>query len=69
MIFPSSRLLLSSLVLLLAACGGGGGGAAVAPPSQALMEVEPNDNALYADYIGELVPGDFVQIQGNILEC
>jgi hypothetical protein len=69
MIFPSSRLLLSSLVLLLPACGGGGGGAAVAPPSQALMEVEPNDNALYADYIGELVPGDFVQIQGNILEC
>ena len=60
MIAPRSRQLLSLLVLLLPACGGGGG--TVSSPSQLLTEIEVNDNATYADYIGELVPGDFVLI-------
>ena len=33
------------------------------------MEIEPNDNALDADYIGEVFPGDRVEIEGHITEC
>jgi hypothetical protein len=69
MIAPRSHQLLSLFALLFVACGGSGEGEAVAPTSQALQEIEPNDNALYADYIGELRPGDYVEIQGHVLEC
>lgn len=65
---PRSQTLLL-LLPLLSACGGGGGGTVTPPASQVLQEIEPNDNALNADYIGQLVPGDFVEIQGSILEC
>lgn len=34
-----------------------------------LQEIEPNDNAAQADYIGELRVGDLVEIEGHITEC
>jgi hypothetical protein len=40
---------------------GGGGGPA--------HEVEPNDDAFNANYLGAIAPGEFIQIQGHITEC
>ncbi len=64
-----SHLALPAL-LALASCGGGGGGTVVVPgyPPPPLYEIEPNDNALFADYIGEILPGDFIEIEGHITE-
>ncbi|MCB9915407.1 MAG: hypothetical protein H6828_09695 [Planctomycetes bacterium] len=39
------------------------------PRADSLYEREPNDTALTADWIGELRPGDYVEIGGHITEC
>lgn len=67
---------LALLLLLLSSCGGGGAsgggtvvveGTTTTPPP--LYEIEPNDVAAYADYIGEIIPGDYIEIEGHITEC
>lgn len=58
--------------LLCAACGGGTSGTVVVAggsPPPPLIELEPNDNALQADCIGEVFPGDRIEIEGHITEC
>jgi len=38
-------------------------------PPLPLVEIEPNDHASTADYLGEYHPGDYVAVEGHITEC
>ena len=59
-----------ALASLLAACSPYGSSTPV-PYSGGgpLYEVEPNDDAVHADYLGEFRAGDFIAVEGNITEC
>ena len=72
-------LLLPAVLLLASGCGGSSTRSTTViippdddpppPPPGPLMEIEPNDDALDADYIGEIWAGDYLAIQGHITEC
>ncbi len=73
----SHRLLVPALFALVAGCGGHRSGTTIVitepevveEPEGPIYEIEPNDHASTADFIGEIRAGDLLTIAGHVTEC
>ena len=59
-----------ALSSFLAACVPSGSSSAIPySGNQPLVELEPNDDAAHADYLGEFLAGDVISVEGHVSEC